>query len=106
LPTLTYIGPDGTATEVAAEPGRTVMEVAVRGNVAGILADCGGTASCATCHVHIDSGDAHLFAEPDENERDMLEYTDGADDRSRLSCQLTVTEGCDGLRVRIAEGNG
>jgi ferredoxin, 2Fe-2S len=106
VPTVTFISPDGTTTQVSAEAGRTIMETAVRGNVSGILADCGGTASCATCHVHVESADAHLFVEPDENEQDMLDYTDGVDERSRLSCQLMVTESCGGIRIQVAAGNG
>jgi 2Fe-2S ferredoxin len=37
-----------------------------------------------------------------EDENDLLDSSDHRDDRSRLSCQLQMTEGLDGLTVTIA----
>src|SRR3712207_9334187 len=51
---ITYIEHDGTEHVVDVKPGLSVMEGAIRNNVPGIDADCGGACACATCHVYVD----------------------------------------------------
>ena len=51
---ITYIELNGTEHVVDVKPGLTVMEGAVKNNVPGIDADCGGACACATCHVYVD----------------------------------------------------
>lgn len=100
---VTYALPDGGERSVDGAPGDSVMQIAVRNGVPGILAQCGGTLSCATCHVYVDPEDLGGFAEVSEFEDEMLDTTacDRADN-SRLSCQLVLTELQD-VRVRVAE---
>ena len=103
MPTITYIAHDGTKYEVEAKVGATVMETAVRNGVPGIEAECGGSCSCATCHVYVDEAWAEKTGEPEAMEEDMLDFAQDANETSRLSCQIKVTDELDGLVVRIPE---
>lgn len=102
MPTVHYILKDGSTRDVDAKPGSSIMENAIRGNVRGIDAECGGSCACATCHVYVDEAFAARLPPPDEMESEMLEVV-AAERRptSRLSCQLTVTAELDGLTVRV-----
>jgi 2Fe-2S ferredoxin len=98
---ITYIEPDGQRRELDVPDGWSVMEGAVDNGIEGIVAQCGGGCSCATCHVYVVSGDV---AEPAEEELEMLELV--AAERkpnSRLSCQLDVGPSLDGLIVQIPD---
>lgn len=103
MPTITYLSPDGTSTTLDARVGDSVMEVAVKHGVDGIVAECGGACSCATCHVYVDEAFAERVGGPGDLEDDML---DGAASErlpvSRLSCQIKMRDDLDGLTVRIA----
>jgi 2Fe-2S ferredoxin len=103
MPTVTYELSDGSLHAIDVPCGRTVMDGSVRNNLSGIVAECGGSCSCATCHVYVDQGQ---FDEASDEERELLEYAEGARPESRLSCQLVITEGCDGVRVRVPDTNG
>lgn len=99
MPTVTYIAHDGSETIVNGFAGDSVMETAVRSGVPGIVAECGGSLSCATCHVFVCADSAALFPPKDDLEDEMLDGTavDRADN-SRLSCQLKLT---DDIQVRV-----
>jgi 2Fe-2S ferredoxin len=104
MPTINYILKDGTTRAVDAKLGASVMETAIRGNVRGIDAECGGCCSCATCHVYVDDAFIELLPPPDDMESALLEAV--ASERqfnSRLSCQLNVTAAFDGLTVRVPD---
>ena len=88
---------------VAAEPGGSIMQAALAGDVPGIDAICGGACACATCHVFIGEAYRNLLPPPAEDERAMLEFVSGAGFGSRLSCQLTVEPSLDGIEVRTPE---
>ncbi len=79
------------------------MVVAVRENLPGILAECGGACSCATCHVHIDPAWVDRLPTMQPMEEEMLEFAEDVDDTSRLSCQLQITDQLDGLVVNVPE---
>ena len=101
MPKITFIEFSGKEHVVHDEVGRSLMQAAVDHLVPGIVADCGGSCSCATCHGYIDAawGDRVPAAGP--NEQSMLECVlDGADN-SRLTCQIKITPELDGLIVRI-----
>lgn len=97
--TITFVDQDGRVTPVRAEPGVNLMEAAVRNDVAGIEGECGGALACATCHVHIPDEWQGVTGEASPDEREMLAFGVGVDDRSRLSCQITVTAALDGITV-------
>ena len=103
MPHVTYISPDGTETTLEARVGDSVMETAVRNGVKGIVAECGGSCACATCHVYVDEAFIDKFDEVGPLEDDMLDGT--AAERcanSRLSCQIKMCADYDGLTVKIA----
>jgi 2Fe-2S ferredoxin len=104
MPTIHYILQDGNTRTIDAKPGSSVMENAVRNNVRGIDAECGGSCSCATCHVYVDDAFVALLPPADDMENDLLDGV--AAERqpgSRLSCQITMTAALDGLTVRVPE---
>jgi 2Fe-2S ferredoxin len=100
--TLHFIASDGSSQTISAQPGQSLMQAATNSDLAGIDADCGGTLSCATCHVMLDPVWGSLLPEPDADERAMLEFTASASEaRSRLSCQIELTPALDGLVVHL-----
>jgi len=102
MPTIHYIHPDGRRSTVEAKAGSSVMEAAIRNNVRGIEAECGGSCSCATCHVYVDPEFLRRLPAPDEMESELLEGVAAEREAtSRLSCQIAVTPELDGLTVRI-----
>ena len=103
MPKITYIEHDGTEHVVEVKPGLSVMEGAVRNNIPGIDADCGGACACATCHVHVDPEWFDRTGERSVMEESMLDFADNVSETSRLSCQIPVTEALDGLKVRMPE---
>ena len=101
---ITYIEHDGTEHVVEVKPGLTVMEGARDNGVPGIEADCGGACACSTCHVYVSADWVEKLPERDEMEEDMLDFAYEPDPvRSRLTCQLKVTEDLDGLVVQMPE---
>ena len=103
---LTYVAFDGTRFDVDAANGSTVMENAVRNNVPGIEAECGGACACATCHVYVDEAWTALVGEPEVMEEDMLDFAYDVRPNSRLSCQIKVRDELDGLVVSVPERQG
>jgi ferredoxin, 2Fe-2S len=98
---ITFVQPDGVRTVVDATSGRTVMEAAVRNNIAGIDAECGGGCSCATCHVYVDPQWSAIAAGRSDDESSTLDYATGVKDNSRLCCQIVVDDLLDGLVLHI-----
>ena len=104
MPKITYIQPDGSEKVVDAEVGLTVMEAAKKNLVDGIEAECGGACACATCHVYVDAAWCEDSGAADEMEEDMLDFAYEPDtERSRLTCQLKVSDALDGLIVQMPE---
>jgi 2Fe-2S ferredoxin len=98
---IIFIQPDGEQQEVQATVGKTVMEAAVRNNVPGIDAECGGSCSCATCHVIVDDAWFGRLPAKGGDEESTLDYAEGVQGNSRLSCQIVVSDALDGLVVRL-----
>jgi ferredoxin, 2Fe-2S len=103
---LTYITHDGTRFEVEAQNGSTVMENAVRNQVPGIEAECGGACACATCHVYVDAAWAGAVGKAGPMEEDMLDFAYDVRPNSRLSCQIKVSDALNGLVVNVPERQG
>ncbi|MGD9527559.1 2Fe-2S iron-sulfur cluster-binding protein [Pseudonocardia sp.] len=106
MPTVTYLLDDGSRRTVEVEVGTSLMKAALANDVPGIVGECGGSATCGTCHVYLERG-VDLFAPPSGDEEDMLDWTTAARaGNSRLSCQLVPDrEGMD-LVVRIPAEQG
>ncbi|HET7796079.1 MAG TPA: 2Fe-2S iron-sulfur cluster-binding protein [Rhizobacter sp.] len=104
MPDITFIQPDGAEQGFEAPEGVSLMQAATGYGVAGILADCGGSASCATCHVYVDEAWVAQLPPPQPNELAMLGCT-AAERRptSRLSCQIQLTAAMQGLTVHLPE---
>jgi ferredoxin, 2Fe-2S len=97
---ITFIDADGESRTVDAEVGATVMETAIKNDIPGIEAECGGACACATCHVYVEEEWRAKTGEPSPMEEDMLDFGYDVRPNSRLSCQIKVTEALDGLVVR------
>jgi len=100
---ITYIDSGGTSRTADADNGATVMETAIRNNIPGIEAECGGACACATCHVYVDEAWREKVGEPSPMEEDMLDFGYDVRPNSRLSCQIKVSDELDGLVVRTPE---
>jgi ferredoxin, 2Fe-2S len=100
MPKMTFIERDGTAREVDAPLGLSVLEIAHRNKV-DIEGACEGSLACSTCHVIVDPEWYDLLKEATEDEEDMLDLAFGLTATSRLGCQIIITEELDGLTVRL-----
>lgn len=100
---ITYIAHDGSSRTLEVKSGLTVMEGAVKNNVPGIDADCGGACACATCHVYVDEAWMEKVGKPSAMEESMLDFAESVRPNSRLSCQIKVTDALDGLVVTTPE---
>jgi 2Fe-2S ferredoxin len=106
MPKITYIEHDGTTHTVEAETGESVMETALRHGVTGIVAECGGSCTCATCLVHVEESWADKVGARTEEEEDQLDFAYDVRPNSRLSCQIKVTDALDGLIVHTPAYQG
>ena len=100
---ITYIEHNGKSHTVEVKNGLSVMEGAVQNNIPGIDADCGGSMACATCHVYVKEEWFDKVNIKSEGEDDMLDQAYEPNKHSRLSCQISVTDGIDGLIVNLPE---
>lgn len=101
---ITYIEFSGKQHVVDVARGLTVMEGARDNDVPGIEADCGGACACSTCHVYLDEAWVEKVPAKDAMEEDMLDFAYEPDPvRSRLTCQIKVTDALDGLVVHLPE---
>ncbi len=101
MPQVIFIDPRGAQFEVDVEVGENVMQAAVDNMIDGILGECGGVLSCATCHCYVDPDWQDKLPPASEQEEDMLDMAVDPKENSRLSCQLEMTEELDGLVVRL-----
>ena len=104
MPKITYIEHNGTAHEIEVPLGLSVMQGAIQHDIAGIEAECGGNCMCATCHVYVD--EAWLARLPAMGgDEDALLDGAAAERRSnsRLSCQISLASGLDGLVLSLPD---
>lgn len=101
--TVIYIQHNGERREVEFESGASVMQGAIDNGIDNIIAECGGSCTCATCHCYVDPGWQEQLAPPSDLELQMLECVLDQRDNSRLSCQITVTRELDGLIIHLPE---
>lgn len=104
MPKITYIETNGTEHEIELPMGATIMEGAVQNDVKGIVAECGGSCMCATCHVYVDEQFLSLLPEMEEEESEMLQGASAEiKSNSRLGCQVRLSSKLEGIIVRIPE---
>jgi 2Fe-2S ferredoxin len=101
MPAITFIAADGTSQTLQVEAGQSVMHVAVENDIRGILADCGGSCSCATCHCYLDEAWASRFPPASVEEAELVSFAFDPLPSSRLSCQLVLGLDHDGLVIRL-----
>jgi ferredoxin, 2Fe-2S len=100
MPQVTFIV-DGNEKQVQAREGQSLMRAAVENDIEGVIAECGGEMSCATCHVWLQGDRAGAVPEKSLDEEDMLDVVEHLQPESRLGCQITLTSELDGLRACI-----
>ena len=105
MPKVTSKTPDGVRHEVVVENGYSVMEGAIKNDIEGIVAECGGACACATCHSYIDEAWLDKMPEMDDMEDSMLDAAFERKSSSRLTCQIEISDALDGLVVHVAEND-
>src|ERR1700755_558268 len=104
MASITNVENNGKTHQAEVPEGDSVMIGAVRNSIRGIVADCGGGLSCATCHVYVDDAWIDKIEPASETEMQMLEFT-ASETRpgSRLSCQIIASDALNGLVVHLPE---
>jgi 2Fe-2S ferredoxin len=102
MPSITFVKRDGSEVSLDVDNGLTVMEIG-RDNGIGIEGTCGGSLSCATCHVVVDDAWVEATGKPSPDEEDMLDLAFGLESTSRLGCQITMSDALNGLKVRLPD---
>jgi len=104
MTSITFIHPDGRSERIEADGAESAMLAATSHGVDGILAECGGNAMCATCHVYVDGSWVGRLP-PMTGEEDALLDGTAAErmPNSRLSCQIKHAPELDGLVLRLPE---
>lgn len=101
MPKVYFLTVAGQVTAVDSPIGTSLLQAAKANNI-DMAGTCGGSMICATCHVYIDPEFAIRLEPPSLEEQDTLDFAHQVLKESRLGCQIRLTEGLDGLRVRLA----
>ena len=101
MPKIVFIEPGGARREITAPVGITLMEAARQHGIQGVVAQCGGACTCATCHVYIDPAWVAKLEPREDMEEGMLETAWEPRENSRLSCQVHVTAEMEGMQVTV-----
>lgn len=102
MPKVTFIDPTGEPYTVNAEAGQSLMAAATSEGIPGIDADCGGAASCGTCHVILPPEWRTAAGPLSPQEDGLLSMREDRTDGSRLSCQIEAHDALDGLTLQVA----
>ena len=101
---VTWKLPDGAETTAEVENGMNMMQAALANDIPGIIGECGGTLSCATCHVYVADDWVGKTGTADDFEDAMLDVAEaGRRDTSRLSCQIEASDALDGLVLIVPQ---
>ena len=103
MPRVIFHGSDSKRHELDVPAGQTLMEAAIDHGVAGIIGECGGACSCATCHSYIDENWLNRLPAIDEMEDGVLDAVHDRRANSRLACQIEISDDLDGLEVQAAD---
>ena len=102
MPKISFIKIDGSTHDLHVAAGTSIMEAGRDANM-GLEGTCGGSLSCATCHVVFSSEDFARVGPPSEDELDMLDLAFNVTETSRLGCQIKITDELDGLTATVPE---
>lgn len=98
----TWILPNGSTISAEVREGQNLMEAAVAANVPHVVGECGGSLSCATCHVYVSPDWAARTGAAGQFEDAMLDVAeDERQTTSRLSCQIKMTSDLDGITLIV-----
>ncbi len=100
---ITFVCADEEKVTVQGAEGDSLMELALENMVPGILAECGGACVCATCHVIIAPEWSDRLSPRSAQEEAILEGALSVTERSRLACQISLSEDLQGLTVHVPE---
>src|SRR4030081_2253091 len=104
MPAIAFIHLDGRRESVEARNGESAMRAPPRHGITGIVAECGGNAMCATCHVYVDDNWTGRLVAMSEEEDALLDGVAAErQPNSRLSCQIKIEQDLDGLVLRLPE---
>ncbi|UIJ83263.1 2Fe-2S iron-sulfur cluster-binding protein [Rhizobium leguminosarum] len=104
--TINFILPDGTERSCTAMGGMSLMEVALKNSIPGIVAECNGAAACGTCHVVLTDEVGSALDAVTDHENDMLDFTAAPrEPGSRLSCQIKIDDRLEGVTIRIPQAS-
>ena len=95
---------DGEKHTVEGTAGDSLMDPLRSADL--VDATCGGSCSCATCHVYVDDKSFALLPAAGEEENEVIEFMEKVEDTSRLACQIRLTEEMDGMAVTVAQEEG
>ena len=93
---------NGAQTEIIGKDGVSLMKLIRRAGVEELIAQCGGSCACATCHVYVTLPDGVGMAQMEPGESRMLSTASHRNVTSRLSCQIKFDASLDGMRVCVA----
>lgn len=99
--TVHFTTANGTTKSVQADAGASLMRAATENGIPGILAECGGSGTCATCHVYVQDEWFERLPAPTDDEQDMIDFAWERKENSRLACQLVLDATMDGLVVKV-----
>jgi 2Fe-2S ferredoxin len=103
MPKVVFVEHDGTVHTVEGPEGQSLMQIAVDNTVPGIVADCGGCASCGTCQGYVREPWFDKLPPPDDTETSMLDGVLRRKPNSRLTCQIRLTAQLEGIQVDLPE---
>lgn len=103
---ITFIDHSGHSRTIQAEVGKSVMDVAMKNDIPGIEAECGGACACATCHIYVAPEWKDRLPKAQSMEEDMLDFAFDVRPTSRLACQIRISADLDGLIVETPERQG
>ncbi|MBL1421151.1 MAG: 2Fe-2S iron-sulfur cluster binding domain-containing protein [Alphaproteobacteria bacterium] len=101
MPTIHFINLENKIITVSVPVGTNIKDAALDHGIDGIFGECGGSCTCATCHIYIEAEWFDRVGGADDFEQDMLEFAPEVTLHSRLSCQIKVTDALDGIKVKI-----
>ncbi len=101
MPIINFLYNNGEKKSITVRAGTNVKDAALDHNIDGIFGECGGSCTCATCHIYLDESWFNRVEQSDEFEQDMLEFAPEVTAFSRLSCQIKVTDQLDGIQIVI-----
>jgi 2Fe-2S ferredoxin len=101
MPRLTVTDHQGRSTTIEAAIGQSVMRAVIDSGIDGLVAECGGTLSCATCHAYVSPGWLDRVPAAEDDEKIMIECAIDPRENSRLTCRIVVNEELDGLELEI-----